>query len=106
MSNMGNKEMALIAYWVMDCVGRCKDDFTSQHLVKYVDMFDGALAQVTGVYSLVDDSKHRRQKVYKDLAFVKEVLTSEVENTITASGFALKEVTTSNRRQSMTMNET
>ena len=64
----------------MDAVDSCWVGFTPGHLVKYGDKFDGALAQVTEVYSVNDASNHKRQKVYKNFGFAKAVLILEVEN--------------------------
>ena len=45
--NAGVEETALAVYWVMDSVDRCQVGFTSWHLMKHGDKFDGALTQVT-----------------------------------------------------------
>ena len=56
MWNPGIEETVLVAHWVMNDVDRCQVVFISYHLVKHGVSFDGALAQVTEVYS-VDDKK-------------------------------------------------
>ena len=43
--NARMEETVLVVYWVTDGVDRCQIGFTSQHLVKHEDNFDGALAQ-------------------------------------------------------------
>ena len=67
---------ALAVYWVTDGVGRCQDGFSSWHLVKQGDKFDGA--QVMKIYNADDMSKQKRQKVYKNFGFAKAVFISEV----------------------------
>ena len=61
-------------------VDRCQVGFTSCHLVKHGDKFDGALAQVTEVYNVDDVSNQKKQKVYNNFGFVKTVLILEVGN--------------------------
>ena len=65
-------ETALAVYLVMDGVDRCQVGFTSWHLVKHEDKFDGALAQGIEVYSVDDISNHKRQEVYKNLALQRQ----------------------------------
>ena len=69
---------------------------TSKHLVKHRDEIDGALAQVTEVYSVDDNSNQKRQKFYKNFGFA--VLISEVENTAGASELALNKATSSDKK--------
>ena len=71
----------MTAYWVMDGVDMSQVGFTSWHLVKHSGKFDGALTQVTEVYSVNDTSNHKRQKVYKNFGFAKANFILEVENT-------------------------
>ena len=70
--NGGVNDSALAVYWVTDGVDKCQVGFTSCHLFKHCDKFDGALAQVTEVYSLNDTSNHKRQKVYKNLVLQRQ----------------------------------
>ena len=70
--NAGVEETALAVYWVMDGVGRYQAGFISWHLVKHSDKFDGALAQVTEVYSANYTSNHKKQKVYKNFGFARK----------------------------------
>ena len=62
--NAGIEETALVIYWMTDGVDSCWVGFTSWHLVKHGDKFDGALAQVTTVYSAYDVIKQERHEVY------------------------------------------
>ena len=80
--NAGIEETALTVSWVMDDVDRCRVGFTSWHLVKHGDKFDGALAQVIELCSVDDTSSHKGQKVYMNFGFAKAVLIPEVENII------------------------
>ena len=52
-------EAALAVYRVTDSVDRCQVGFTSWHLVKHRDKFDGTFVQVMEVYSADDVSKQK-----------------------------------------------
>jgi hypothetical protein len=47
----GCKEMAIAAYWVSDSIDCCRVGFLPPHMVKHVACYNGALAQVTRVFS-------------------------------------------------------
>jgi len=51
----GCEETAIACYWVTDGVDRCRVGFLMRHMVKHAARYDGALAQVTRVFS--DDEK-------------------------------------------------
>jgi hypothetical protein len=47
----GREEMAIAAIWVTDGIDRCHVGFLKHHMVHHATCFDGALAQVTRVFS-------------------------------------------------------
>jgi hypothetical protein len=59
----GQEETAIACYWVTDGIDRCRVGFLKRHMVKHSGRFDGALVQVTKVYSAdprVSDTAERR----------------------------------------------
>ena len=69
----GKEESTLAIYWVIDGVDRCQVVFVPWHLIKHMDKYNGVLAQVTDIKSIVDDSKYRRQEVHTTHGFEKVV---------------------------------
>jgi len=47
----GRKETAIAAIWVTDGINRCRVGFLKHHMVQHAVHFDGAMAQVTRVFS-------------------------------------------------------
>jgi len=47
----GMEETAIACYWVTDGIDRCRVGFLMRHMVQHADKYDGALAQVTRVFS-------------------------------------------------------
>ena len=47
----GREETAIACYWVSDGVDRCRVGFLMRHMVAHAKRYDGALAQVTRVFS-------------------------------------------------------
>ncbi len=47
----GKEEMAIAAIWVTDGIDRCHVGFVPRHMVRHATRYDGALAQVTHVFS-------------------------------------------------------
>jgi hypothetical protein len=47
----GKEEMAIAAIWVTDGIDRCHVGFLPCHMVKHAARYDGALAQVTRLFS-------------------------------------------------------
>jgi hypothetical protein len=47
----GKEETAIAAVWVNDGIDRCRVGFLPRHMVKHAARYDGALAQVTRVFS-------------------------------------------------------
>ena len=47
----GKEETAIAAIWVTDEIDRCRVGFVPRHMVLHAARYDGALAQVTRVFS-------------------------------------------------------
>jgi hypothetical protein len=47
----GKEETAIAAIWVTDGIDRCRVGFIPRHMVRHAPRYDGALAQVTCVFS-------------------------------------------------------
>jgi hypothetical protein len=47
----GKEEMVISAIWVTDGINRCRVGFLKRHMVQHATHFNGALAQVTRVFS-------------------------------------------------------
>jgi hypothetical protein len=47
----GTEEMAIAAIWVTDGINCCHVGFVPRHMVRHAARYDGALAQVTHVFS-------------------------------------------------------
>ena len=47
----GKEETAIVAIWVTDGIDRCRVGFLPRHMVRHAARYDGALAQVTRVFS-------------------------------------------------------
>ena len=59
----GQEETAIACYWVTDGIDRCRVGFLKRHMVKHAWRFDGALVQVTKVFSAdprVSDTAERK----------------------------------------------
>jgi len=59
----GQEETAIACYWVTDGIDRCRVGFLKRYMVKHAGRFDGALVQVTKVFSAdprVSDTAERR----------------------------------------------
>jgi hypothetical protein len=59
---LGKEETALAAYHLSDGIDQCCVGFLQRHFVSHALTFDGALAQVTEVYSITSDSAIKRKK--------------------------------------------
>ena len=57
----GHEETAIACIWVTDGVDRCRVGFLMRHMVKQAVRYDGALAQVTRVFS-GDKTKCNREE--------------------------------------------
>ena len=71
-------ETMLAVCWVNNGDDRCQVGFTSWNLSNHGDNIDGALAQVTMIYSADDVGKQKMQKVHKKFGFAKADLILEV----------------------------
>ena len=47
----GKEETVIAAIWVTDGIDRCRVGFVPRHMVRHAARYDGALAQVTRVFS-------------------------------------------------------
>ena len=47
----GKEETAITAIWVTDGIDRCRVGFVPRHMVRHAARYDGALAQITRVFS-------------------------------------------------------
>ena len=62
----GHEQSAVGVYWVSDGVDRCLVGFLHCHQVKHLNKLEGALCQVTEVYSDNSDSPTKRHKHKKN----------------------------------------
>jgi hypothetical protein len=54
----GMEETAIPANWVSDGIDCCCMGFLQRHLVKHSKHYDGALAQITEIYSAESETRH------------------------------------------------
>ena len=60
----GKEETAIAAVWINDGIDRCRVGFLPRHMVRHAAQYDGAVVQVTRVFSgdaEVCDTAERRQ---------------------------------------------
>lgn len=60
----GKEEPALAAYLISDGIDQCRVGFLPRHLIKHSQFYDGAIAQVTEVYSNTSTSPSSRRKFH------------------------------------------
>jgi hypothetical protein len=61
----GQEETAIACYWVTDGIDRCRVGFLKRHMLKHAWRFNGALVQVTKVFSedpRVSDTAERKMR--------------------------------------------
>jgi hypothetical protein len=58
----GVEETAIAANWVSDGIDRCRVGFLQRHLIKHCRRYDGALAQITEIYTADSESPMKRKK--------------------------------------------
>lgn len=58
----GVEETAIAANWVSDGIDRCRVGFLQRHLIKHCKRYDGALAQITEIYTADSESPMKRKK--------------------------------------------
>ena len=62
----GHEQSAVGVYWVSDGVDQCLVGFLHRHQVKHLNKLEGALCQVTEVYSDNSESPTKRHKHKKN----------------------------------------
>ena len=60
----GAEETSIAAYLVSDGIDQCRVGFLPRHLVSHAKKYDGALAQITEVYSRESESASKRKKFH------------------------------------------
>ena len=75
----GYEESAVGVYWVSDGVDRCLVGFLHHHQVKHLNKLEGALCQVTEVYSDNSDSPTKHHKHKKNLGCAIAAIVSSNE---------------------------
>ncbi len=58
----GQEETAIACYWVSDGIDRCRVGFLMRHMVVHARRYDGALAQVTKVFSADEFQCNREER--------------------------------------------
>ena len=58
----GQEETAIACYWVSDGIDRCRVGFLMRHMVAHARRYDGALAQVTKVFSADEFQCNREER--------------------------------------------
>ena len=62
----GKEESAIAAFWVSDGVDRCRVGYLPKFHVTHWKSLEGALAQITEIYTEDSDSPTKRQKHYRN----------------------------------------
>ena len=62
----GKKESAIAAFWVSDGVDRCRVGYLPKFHVTHWKSLEGALAQITEIYTEDSDSPTKQQKHYRN----------------------------------------
>ena len=76
-NNNGKEETAVAAFHVTDGIDQCHVGFLPRHFVPYALSFDGALAQVTEVYSPTSESSSKRKKFRHNMGCCQATLIIE-----------------------------
>ncbi len=58
----GQEETVIACYWVTDGIDRCRVRFLMRHMVAHATRYDGALAQVTRVFSGKEEECSREER--------------------------------------------
>ena len=72
----GCEQSTVGVYWVSDGVDRCLVRYLHRHQVKHLNKLEGALCQVTEVYSDNSDSPMKQHKHKKNFGCVTEICPS------------------------------
>ena len=75
----GHEQSAVGVYWVSDGVDRCLVGYLHRHQVKHLNKLEGALCQVTEIYSDNSDSPTRRHKHKKNFGCAIAAIVSSNE---------------------------
>ena len=75
----GHKQSAVGVYWVSDSVDRCLAGYLHRHQVKHLNKLEGALCQVTEVYSDNSDSPTKQHKHKKNFGCAIAAIVSSTE---------------------------
>jgi hypothetical protein len=79
----GKEETVIAAIWVTDGIDRCRIGFVPRHMVRHAARYDGALAQVTRVFSgdpETCDSAERRM-FFKNKGYCRATIISTLPET-------------------------
>jgi hypothetical protein len=86
----GREEMAIAAIWVTDGIDRCCVGFLKHHMVRHAGRFDGALAQVTRVFSSdlgsYDSAEHWIYHHYRGCCLATIILSLPVVSSVKEEG--------------------
>ncbi len=58
----GREETAIASYWVTDGIDHCQVGFLMRHMVAHGQRYDGALNQVTKIFSADDFECNREER--------------------------------------------
>ena len=74
----GKEETAIVAIWVTDGIDRCRVGFLPRHMVRHAARYDGALAQVTRVFSSDSETcdSTERHMFFKNKGYCRAVIIS------------------------------
>jgi hypothetical protein len=79
----GKEETVIAAIWVTDGIDRCRVGFVPRHMVRHAARYDGALAQVTRVFSgdpVTCDTAERRM-FFKNKGYCRATIISTLPGT-------------------------
>ncbi len=66
LNTKGAEETTITAYLVSDGIDQCRVGFLPRHLVRHAKNYDGALAQITEVYTRESESPSKRKKYHQN----------------------------------------
>ena len=73
------EQSAIAAFWVLDGIDHSRVGYLPKPYVKNWKQYDGALVQVTEVYSADSDSPTKRQKFHRNHGLAMAVIISSAE---------------------------
>ncbi len=79
----GKEETAIAAIWVTDGIDRCRVGFIPRHMVRHAARYDGALAQVTRVFSSDPETCNstERRLFFKNKGYCRAAIISTLPGT-------------------------